>query len=85
VERERLILEKAASTGRNAYGDEVYVDDEVIVLRPYNQLMSPWLLDSHGRYRVRGVFCRCLPYDVVTRIDVEDVLAAARAGEIEPE
>jgi hypothetical protein len=81
----KLIVEKSASIVRNSYGEEVRIDDDVIVLRSYNQLMKPWLLDRNGRYRVRGVFCRCLPCDVVTTMEVEDVYEAAKAGDIELE
>jgi SOS-response transcriptional repressor LexA len=77
----RLVIKRPRSSTRNEFGDEIDGDNPVVVLYSYNPQVSPWQLDPHGRYRIRGVLLRSLRPEDFRLVDSEEIRPATPDNE----
>jgi len=75
----KLVIERPRSFNRNEY-DQIDWDDPIITLYSFNKRVSSWRLDPSGRYRVHGIFLRCVRRHDASLVD-SDVIRRAAASE----
>ena len=76
----KLVIERPRSFNRNEYEDQIDWDDPIITLYSFNKRVSSWRLDPSGRYRVHGIFLRCVRRHDANLVD-SDVIRRAAASE----